>query len=518
MNNPIIWSDFPDPDVIRVEDTYYMISTTMHYMPGGIILRSYDLLHWEILTYVFDAIDNTPGQCLEGDRSIYGKGMWAASLRYHKGTFYVCFVAFDTGKTYLYRSDNIMGPWSKQYIEGLFHDSSLLFDDDGRVYIVSGNTDIFLTELKSDLSGPKPGGISRIIIKDKENVVLGYEGAHMHKYNGKYYVFLIHWLKDGSRRRTEACFVSDSLEGEFTGKDVLDDDMGYHNAGVAQGGIIDTPEGDWYAMLFQDHGAIGRIPVLVPVHWENDFPVFGVDNKVPRQIEVKSTRPDYAYAPLYDSDDFNYKADKDGRLKMKKVWQWNHTPSDKLWSVTEKPGALRIRSGKLSPNVSLAVNTLTQRLTGPATEVTVTVDGALLNNGDYAGICALQGCYGFIALTKEAERYYLVMVGRALDEQESIWGKEGGDRCPGMEYARIPVQGNKVVLKMRADFFDNIDEAEFYYQEGECWNKLGITQKLYFRLDHFAGCRVGLFMYSTKITGGAADFEQFMYEVTKQKA
>ena len=513
INNPIIWSDFPDADVIRVNDTYYMISTTMHFMPGGVILRSYDLIHWENAAYVYDVLDNTPGQRLEDNLSIYGKGMWAASLRYHKGTFYVCFVSNDTRKTYLYQSKSIQGPWSKQYMEGFYHDCSLLFDEDDRIYIVYGNTEIYLTELKADLSGPKPDGLNRMIVKDTGNVTLGYEGAHLYKIKGKYYVFFIHWLAEGSKRRTQACYVADSLEGEFTGRDVLNDDLDFHNAGIAQGGIVDTPDGDWYAIMFQDHGAVGRIPVLVPVHWENDFPIFGIDGKVPHHIEVKSTRPDYSYEPLFDSDDFNYSTDKYGKVHLKKVWQWNHTPNDDLWSVTECLGALRIRSGKLSTNVGLAVNTLTQRMRGPVCETSVTVDGSALKEGDYAGICALQGCYGLIALTKEDNKYYLVMLAKELNKEENIWGDKGGDRKPGKEYARLLVDSEKVTLKVRANFSDNIDEVGFYYKEKEKWNKLGITQKLYFRLDHFVGCRTGLFLFSTKEIGGVVDFTNFVYKL-----
>jgi beta-xylosidase len=513
MNNPIIWSDYPDPDIIRVEDTYYMISTTMHFMPGGVILRSYDLTNWEIITYVYDALDHTPGQCLEGEQSIFGKGMWAATIRYHKGTFYVCFVANDTGKTYLYQSEDIMGPWRKQYIEGFYHDCSLLFDDDDRIYLVYGNREIHLVELSADLTGPKPGGRNRMIIRDEGKVILGYEGAHFYKIHGKYYIFFIHWLAEGSKRRVEACFVADSLEGEFKGKDVLDDDMSYRNCGVAQGGIVDTPDGEWYAMLFQDHGAIGRVPVLVPVHWEEHFPVFGVEGKIPHQIKVKSTRPGHIYEPLFDSDDFIYTPNENGKVRLKKVWQWNHTPFDELWSVSQKQGALRLRSGKLSPNVSLAANTLTQRTMGPACEACVTVDGSFMREGDYAGICVLQGCYGLIALHKEAGRYYLVMLAKEFNPSENIWGEPGGDKNPGKEYARIPVNSERVTFKVHANFLDNIDEANFYYQSEDRWNMLGITQKLYFRLDHFVGSRFGLFLFSTKEIGGMADFEHFEYKV-----
>ena len=101
--NPITRMDYPDPDVIRVDDTYYMVSTTMYFMPGCEILRSYDLVHWEHAAYVYDRLDSTPAQRLEDGKNIYGCGMWAASLRYHDGIFYICFVANDTHKTYLYR-------------------------------------------------------------------------------------------------------------------------------------------------------------------------------------------------------------------------------------------------------------------------------------------------------------------------------------------------------------------------------------------------------------------------------
>ena len=269
--NPITGLDYPDPDVIRVDDTYYMVSTTMHFVPGCEILRSYDLVHWEHLSYVYERLDSTEEQRLVGEKNCYGKGMWAASLRYHKGMYYICFVANDTGKTYLYTADNIEGPWEKRIIEGFYHDCSLLFEDD-HVYIVSGNRNIRLQELKKDLSGPKEGGLDRILVSDSRNPGLGFEGSHFYKIDGMYYLFLIHSLPD-RWMRTQACYVSDSLTGEFKGGDVLCDTMGYCGQGVAQGGIVDTPDHKWYAVLFQDRGAVGRIPVLVPVKWEKNVRV-----------------------------------------------------------------------------------------------------------------------------------------------------------------------------------------------------------------------------------------------------
>ena len=504
--NPIIGADFPDLDVIRSGDTYYMVSTTMHMMPGCVILRSYDLLHWETASYVYDALDGTPAQKLEDGQSAYGKGMWAASLRRHNGKFYVCFVANDTHKTYLYTSERIEGPWSKQNIEGFYYDSSLLFDDDGRVFIVYGNTEIHLTELKPDLTGPKPGGLDRVIVHDRGDVSLGYEGSHFYKINRKYYVFFIHWLATGTKRRTEACFAADSPEGEFTGRDVLNDDMGFHNQGVAQGGIVDTPDGRWYAMLFQDHGAVGRVPVLVPVSWKDGFPVFGVGGRVPKRVETAGTRPDYRYAPLWGGDDFTFRTEPDGTVRLNPCWQWNHTPNASLWSVTERPGHYRVRTGCVCTDVCRAQNTLTQRTVLPACEASVTVDASQLRDGDYAGICALQGCYGLIALTRRDGKYFLVMKAR-----EPGNSPDGRLQAPEEEFARIPFSSSAAELKVSCDFHDMTDKAEFFYRAGDRWMKLGITHQLRYLLDHFMGCRFGLFAYSTEQAGGTADFSNFRY-------
>ena len=496
--NPIIWADMPDMDVIRVKDVYYMVSTTMHMMPGGVILRSYDLIHWEIVNYIYETLENNAASNLEGKNNIYGKGMWAASLRYYKQTFYVCFVANDTGKTYLFQTKEIEGKWQKSFIEGFYHDGSLLFDEE-KVFIIYGNKNIYLTELKEDLSGPKENGIHKKIITDTEQVLLGYEGAHFYKIKNKYYVFLIHWLSSGNKRRVQACFVADEITGEYKGKDVLDDDLDYYNSGIAQGGIVDTPDGEWYAMLFQDHGAVGRIPVLVPISWENDFPVFGIEGKVPKQLTVKTNKVGYSYSPIIDSDSFLYEKEVD----LKKVWQWNHNPKPEMWSVTDRKGYLRIKTGKLSDSILEAQNILTQRTMGPWCEGTVYVDGSHLNNGDFAGIAAFQGCFGFIGLTKEEDQYYLVMRGKERREKD----------LEEIEYARLKINTAYIRLKAKFNFKDNVDEVEFFYQDEDKWYQLGRAHKLYFTLDHFMGCRIALFLYSTKEIGGYVDYKDFEYNV-----
>lgn len=517
--NPVTCLDYPDVDVIRVEDTYYMVSTTMHFMPGCVILRSYDLKNWEHAAYVYDALDGTPGQRLEGEKNIYGQGMWAASLRYHKGTYYVCFVANDTHKTYLYTAKEIEGPWEKHYVEGFYHDCSLLFDDDDRVYIAYGNKNVYITELAEDLSGPKKDGLHRLAVSDEGNPHLGYEGTHFYKINGKYYLFFIHSTWD-CWRRTEACFVADSITGEFVGGEVLNDDRGYCGQGVAQGGIVDTPEGKWYAMLFQDSGAVGRIPILMPVSWkqgltvhrealpgeqaertiEQPFPVLGEEGRIPEDFPIKSTRPDHIYEPLVQSDDF--------KGEWKSCWQFNHEPDLSLVRHDREAGSWSVTTDKVCTGLTQAKNMITQRMLYPGCAGEVTLDGSGLQEGDIAGICALQSCFGLIGLTRRDGRLCLIV--RTVEAEDRSMAPLNAGPLE-KEWAVLPVEESIVQLKVEVDFARMKDTAAFYYREGGAWKKLGPDHKLYFKLDHFCGCRFGLVVYSTQEAGGSAEFRNFIY-------
>ena len=502
--NPLTKLDYPDPDIIRVGDTYYMVSTTMYFMPGCEILRSYDLVNWEHAAYVYGTLDGTDRQRLCGDKHIYGNGMWAPSFRWHNGTFYICFAANDTHKTYLYTAKFVEGPWEKHLIDGFYHDSSLLFDDDGRVYLAFGNRVIRILELKPDLSGPLEGGLNRVAVVDPWKHNLGYEGTHFYKINGKYYLFFIHSLET-RWMRTEACYVADSIDSEFTGGEVLEDDMGYCGQGVAQGGIVDTPDGRWYAVLFQDSGAVGRIPVLVPVTWNGDRPVFGVDGKVPHTFPVTSTRPGHEYTPLVGSDDFRVPepdARRYGSFGLKSAWQFNHEPNLALFEHDIKNGCVRITTDKLCGDLTQARNTLTQRMIYPGCTGEITVDIRGLNEGDYAGICALQSAFGFLAVTIRGGQPCLVMQHAEFDRNNvrTI-----------TEEAVIPGTGDVFRLRATAEFTEMKDEVSFAYHDGSGWTPLGPVHKMHYRLDHFTGYRFGLFVYSTLQTGGTAEFRDFIY-------
>lgn len=503
----VIFSDYPDVDIIRVENTYYMVSTTMHFFPGCPILRSYNLKNWEIASYVYDELDGTSGQKLENGKGIYGQGMWAASLRYNRGKFYISFVANDTHKTYLYTADNVEGPWKKSQISGFYHDMSLLFDDDGKIYVVSGNTNINITEMKADLSGPEAGGLNQTVIKDdRAKVILGYEGAHAYKINGKYYIFLINWPK--GKYRTEAVYVSDKIEGSYTGRDILNADFNNWHSGVAQGGIVDSPDGKWYSILFQDHGAMGRMPLLVEAEFGPDgFPFYKLDEKygfVPLNLKTDPTdlNPGYEYESLYCSGF----SGKDGKLH--KAWQWNHQPDVngykfKLAAGNTSKEQYTITTTNVVQNLTMAKNTLTQRAFTEHCVATVEVDGARMKDGDIAGLCALEGDYGFIGITKRGKKYFVIEAERE------------GDSVNQHIAAEAPVKDGKIQLKAMFTLTSSNQTAVFSYLDktSGSYKKLGNSKKLRFTLDHFSGVRFGLFCFSTKQAGGQAIFSNFQYGI-----
>ena len=494
----IIVSDYPDPDVIRVGDVYYMVSTTMHFMPGCVILRSYNLVDWEFASYVFDKLELTDGQTLKNNRGVYGKGMWAGSLNYHAGKFYVSFVANDTQKSYLFTSDKIEGPWKRSEIKGFYHDMSLFWDDDGRVYVVYGNTDIYLTELEPDLSGPKKGGINKVIISDdREKVRLGYEGSHLYKINGKYYNFMIHIPND--KMRTECCFVADKLEGPWSGGDVLCVDLDNWNSGVAQGGIVQDNQGKWFGILFQDHGALGRIPVLVPV----EFNAAGVPefHAVPELVEGPmplDNNPGYKYAPLWSNDFTN------------PAWQWNHIPDKSC--CTLETSKYTITTNKTVTNITQAVNTYTQRTFTEKCAGSVVLDASQIQEGDFAGLAALEGEYGFIAVTKREGKLFLVVAEHKT--KYTPWAMGVFDTDPPDIKTEIQLENPKVELKLVFDLTRDKQQVELLYRttvgNGD-YQQLGTPVQLRYTLDQFVGVRFALFCYSTKQTGGKAQFTDFNY-------
>lgn len=493
IKNPIIWADVPDPDVIRVGKVYYMVSTSMHSMPGCPIMKSINLRDWELVSYLYNIFEDNEGHQLLDGNGIYGKGSWAASLRFHKGSYYVCFSSNDMNQFYVYRTDDIeQGRWERFVIQGLHHDPSLLFDED-RVFVIHGNGDIRITELTEDVTALREGGINQLLLEgEREGINLRAEGCHAYKLNGYYYLFFIDWPGVGNQRRRQLCYRSRELLGPYEHKVILDDGMGYFNNGVAQGGIIDSPAGDWFTVLFQDHGSVGRIPCVLPVHWEEEWPVIGVNGTAPQSFEAEL--PESEPKPLVISDEFNY-----GENRLMLNWQWNHNPNHELWSVTERPSWLRLRTGKLSGSVEFARNTLTQRTEGPACSAVTLLDTTSMQAGDYAGLVALQRKFGTVG----------IMVGEN-NERRIVMSVNGGDSQETIE--SHPYENSQVYLKIDFDFRESVDLAHFYYSaDGANWNPIGKPLQMRYMLEHFMGYRIGLFNYATQQAGGYADFDYLHY-------
>lgn len=506
--NPFIYADVPDDDIIRVGDTYYMVHTTMYFTPGVPIMKSKDLFSWEICGYVYDTYADGDVQNLKNGKHDYAHGQWATSLRYHDGTFYVFFGSYGTGKSYIYKTNDIeSGNWTRTVLNGMYHDASMLFDDDGRKYLVYGaGGNISIKEFNDEMTDFKWGGLDKKLFSTGLSGLAG-EGSHIHKIGDYYYIFLIAW--PSGHPRLELCYRSKSLTGNWESKTVLESGLGTYGSGVAQGGVVQTPEGDWYALLFQDHGAVGRVPVLVPFRWENGWPVMGVNGKAPTTLQISGS---YTGTPLAHDDDFSYDTNK-----LALEWQWNHNPDNSAWSVTDRPGWLRLTNKTTTNNSFLfARNTLTMRTEGPACSSVIKLDASHMKPGDYAGLSAFQFKYGNVGVYVSDDGRKHVYTARnnttgtkvdnenhSITEQKDMNGDEVYLK---VDFKFATVDGNFNVS-------NNIDQANFYYSfDGNNWTKIGDTLRMSYDLTLFTGYRSAIYSYGTKSTGGYADIDYFDYE------
>ena len=488
--NPMIFADVPDMSMIRIGHTYYMSSTTMHMSPGIPIMKSNDLVNWQLVSYCYDTLANIDELNLANGKSTYGKGSWASSMRYHNGIFYVTTFAQTTGRTHIYTTKNIeKGSWKATSFRPSLHDHSLFFDDNGKVYMLYGNRKLTLVELNADLSDIKAQGVSQVVIEDctlptqiAGNSGLG-EGSQLFKINGKYYIFNITWPQGGMR--TVVIHRADKITGPYEGR------IGLQDSGVAQGGLIDMPGGSWYAYLFRDFGSVGRIPYLVPVKWEDGWPVLGKDGKLPQTINLPANKS--LIPGIVNSDEFTRKTNEPA---LPVVWQWNHNPDNDHWSITERKGFLRIITSSVDTSFLLAKNTLTQRTIGPVCTGSTSLDVSNMKDGDVAGLCLLQKNYGFVGVKANGVTKNIVMINAGTGKPEEVQS--------------IPLNQKNIFLKAECDFRDKNDVANFFYSfDGKEWKAIGTQLKMSYTLPHFMGYRFGLFNYATKNAGGFVDFDWF---------
>ncbi len=492
--NPIIFADVPDIAMIRVGNTYYMSSTTMHMSPGLPIMKSNDLVNWQMVSYAYDTLAAVDALTLTNGKSTYGRGSWASSFRFHKGTYYVTTFAQTTGKTYIYTTKNIeKGPWKVATFRPSYHDHTLFFDDDGRNYLIYGAGKLKIVELNAEVTGVKEGTTEQVLIENASTPSgngggLPAEGSQLFKVNGKYYLFNISWPRGGMR--TVLIHRADKITGPWEGRVALQD------LGVAQGGLIDTPDGRWFAYLFRDFGGVGRIPYLVPVKWENGWPILGENGKVPETLDLPANKS--LIPNIVASDDFTRKK---GDAALPLVWQWNHNPDNALWSVSERKGFLRLKTGRVDTSFVSARNTLTQRSIGPESTGSTLLDVSNMKEGDFAGLSLLQKNYGLVGVKVEKGSKSIVMV-------SANTGKP-------VEIEKIPLTQKTVYFKAECNFKNRADVAHFFYSlDGKTWTKIGEPLKMPYTIPHFMGYRFGLFNYATQTTGGFADFDYFRIEDT----
>lgn len=513
FTNPLFYEEFSDPDLIRVGDDYYMTGTTMHTMPGLPVLHSKDLVNWELLSYAVDKLDFDPKIRLEDGKESYGQGIWAPSFRYHNGTFYI-FTNINGLGTQIYYSNNPRGPWKHKKMKAKLHDLSVLFDDDGKIYVVWDYDELKMAQLSEDLLEIIPG-TEKVIVEHGSGAG---EGSHFYKIDGKYYITNTNY----DPTCYQVCLRADKPYGPYeinvmSAKESLGEAQRSRiwntNDGppfnittypenftgcipMHQGGIVQIQSGEWWGWSMLDYNSVGRVTALSPVTWKDGWPYFGLPGNLTRSPRtwVKpntgfSSEPSF---PFERNDDFN-------EPKLKNAWQWNHTPVDEKWSLAERKGYLRLHS-LLSKDFWHARNSLTQRGIGPESYATTEIDVSKLKEGDIAGLALLNLPYATIGIYKEKKQYKL----QFFNQQKK-------------ELLNVNINQSTIWLRAHCNFNTDLGKLSYSF-DGQNFQEIGGEILMPFQLKTFQGVRYALFNFNSKRNeGGYADFNSFYVEQPYQK-
>ena len=519
FTNPLFYDEFSDPDILRVGDDYYLAGTTMHAVPGLVILHSKDLVNWENISYCFDRFDfDDDAFSLKNHKEIYGQGVWAPAIRYANGQFYV-FTNINGKGLQCYTSKDIRGPWKHHNMQGRIYDLSVLFDDDGKIYAIHGYGEVKCTELKPDMSGPVEETERTII---PEGNAVG-EGHHIYKIGGMYYLISTDYMPNG---RT-LCSRSKSIWGPYeTITITADETFGYHAApltqvprgekyrigedgtrfgipevdkdatactNIHQGGIVEDQTGQWWALLMMDFHSIGRTVTLAPVTWKDGWPMLGLEGNLGRAprtwfkpgLTSSSGTPK---APYERNENFNGKT-------LGRIWQWNHNPDDTKWSL--KNGRLRLQSMP-AEQLMWARNTLTQRVIGPTSVTTVELYTQGMKDGDVAGLGNINVPCSWIGIVKDGKSLTLRCFEQATNDTTDI--------------SLSSISVTKLWLRMVGNYDHNSAHYE-YSLDGTSYQQMGREMPLSYQLISFQGSRHALFVFNHKgVKGGYAEFDNFTVE------
>ncbi|MEW2121974.1 glycoside hydrolase 43 family protein [Streptomyces sp. NPDC005474] len=490
--NPVIWQDFADIDVIRVGATYYASASTMHYSPGAPVLRSYDLVNWEIAGHSVPVLDFGAKYDLNGGRG-YVRGVWASSLAYRPSnrTFY-WLGQIDFARTYLYTATAVEGPWSRlTTINTAYYDAGLLVDTDDTMYVSYGNSTISVAQLTPDGRGQ----VRTQQVFSTPSSVGTLEGSRFYKINGQYYIFLT--------RPANGQYILKSSSGPFgpyTMRQVLLDLRGpIAGGGVPhQGGLVQTQGGAWYYMAFVDAYPGGRMPVLAPVTWTSDgWPVVQLVNgawgaSYPSPVVPTPPRQ---VTPMIGVDTF------DGTT-LKPRWEWNHNPDNSKWSTGD---GLTLRTATVTNDLYWARNTLTHRIQGPSSTATVQLDYSAMRDGDRAGLALLRDSSAWIGVRRDGGGTRVAMVDRLT--MDGNWNTT----ATGTEAASAAVSGGRLWLRATADIRPGAARSAVfsYSTDGVTFTRLGPAFSLGNDWRFFMGYRFALFNHATQALGGAVRILRF---------
>lgn len=502
--NPILNADYPDKSVIRVNDDFYMVSSSFVSFPSVPILHSKDLINWEIIGYVAtDFKDTGKSYDLTNTFEDYGHGSWAPTIAYRNGTYYVGIYQAH-GKFIMCTATNPAGPYTQTVFNQGFHDPALFLDDDGTGYIISEANDVKISKLSADYKSVINSKVTTRI----EGITGDYmvEGTHVIKRNGYYYIF----RNSTPSESYTYCLRSENIYGPYDMRILLDGPKIPGGAQIHQGGPIDTNTGEWWFYAFQDGNGLGRRDILIPMHWEEDWPVLGDPSTVKNvtiggesypigEVPVTYKKPDvgatYPILTIPNTDEFS-------SSELGLQWQWNHYPDNTKWSLSERSGYLRLRA-KNANNLWRATNTLTQRVEGPDCQGTIELDTSNMLDGDNAGLCLLNIPYGSIGVVKTGGTKRIVA---------KINAKEDADGT----ITTGPVL-NEDIVYLRADANLLTDKATFSYSTDNVnFKQLGGELNMPFDLGFFQGDKFGIYNFNTtESAAGYVDVNWFHFATSE---
>jgi beta-xylosidase len=380
--NPVLFSDYSDPDVIRVGDSYYLVASSFHFMPGIPVLESHDMVNWKIVAHVFPRLEIDPRYSMIGGNR-YAQGAWAPAIRFHAGRFYVYFPTPEEG-IFMSSAPSPKGPWTTPVavLAGAgYEDPCPMWDDDGSAYLIHGRVGagpLVLHRMSAD--GTKVLDDGKTIVDDSVALPT-LEGPKLYKRGGYYYIFAPY---GGVGKGSQAVLRSKNIYGPYESKTVLE--RGNTNVnGPHQGGYVETPGNEGWFLHFSQRGGYGRIVYLEPVHWKDDWPVIGTPvnggtagEPVGLWRKPNTGRSDPQGKPQ-TSDEFS-----DSR-ELGQQWEWNHNPDDRKWSLTERPGFLRLKAQEASDLIH-ARNTLTQQMQYERFDLTTQIDVSGMKDAQRAGL------------------------------------------------------------------------------------------------------------------------------------